>query len=102
MRLTYAPLGTPGMCDTTLVHVLPLSRDICKLPSSVPPHKTPAFTYDSAIAVRHGQATTPSFRESVVLSGVLPRIGCLSRSCLVVRSSPNRIHVSPRSVDLKR
>ncbi len=53
------------MVPTTFDQVLPPSRDICTLPSSVPTHSTPAFTGDSAIAVMQGHATTPSLRESV-------------------------------------
>src|SRR5579872_1744771 len=93
MRLTYPPLGTPCMRPTTLLQVLPPSRDICTLPSSVPTHNTPAFTGDSAIAVIQGHATTPSWRESVLRSTSLPRMVILLRSAPVVRSSPRRVQL---------
>src|SRR5580700_2178248 len=99
----YPPFGAPDMWLKTLLHVFPPSRDICTFPSSVPAHSTPARTGDSAIAVMHGHAATPSLRDSTPsVSTALPKISCLLRSALVVRSSPSTSQVSPRSVDLNR
>src|SRR5213593_43594 len=74
-RLTYVPLGTPFTLSATFFHVFPPSRVTCTLPSSVPTHSRSLFTGDSLMVVTAGQACTPSWRDSVNLSGTRPMIG---------------------------
>src|SRR5258708_566518 len=95
-------LATPGPLAATFFQLLPPSRDTCTLPSSVPTHSTFGVKGDSLNVVTVGYSCTPSCRESVFLSGVLPKICSLLRSTPVVRSPPRRVHVSPRSVDLNK
>ena len=48
-QLTHDALGSPGTLPTTFVQVLPLSRVIWTLPSSVPTQIVLAFFGDSLI-----------------------------------------------------
>src|SRR5436190_13749011 len=95
MRLTYVPFGTPFILSATFFQVLPPSRETCTLPSSVPTHRRSLFIGDSLTVVAAGHACTPSWRDSVNLSGTFPMIGSLSRSWPLVRSLPRRVQLSP-------
>src|SRR5271169_3030629 len=100
MRLTYVPLGRPEIFSATFFHDSPPLREICRLPSSVPAHRTAGLLGDSAITVTVPQEPTPSFGDRISRSGVRPITGILLRSTALVRSGPSLCHVSPRSVDL--
>jgi hypothetical protein len=95
---TQAFLGRPGTLPTTFVQVLPPSRVTCRLPSSVPTHRTSRFFGDSAIA------KIVQWFSAVELSMVSPPDSscfCLAGS-FVVRSGEIRSQLSPRSFERKR
>src|SRR5260370_18015387 len=79
-RLTYVPFGTPGTFDATFFQVFPPSRVTCTLPSSVPTHRTLTVSGDSLIVVMVRHSGTPSCRDTVFLSDLLPKIPRLLRS----------------------
>ena len=71
------------MFATTFFQVSP-SRVTCRLPSSVPAHRTPARTGDSLERRDGGKAATPSLRDSMVRSSTLrPMMLSVLRSTFV-------------------
>src|SRR5258705_13915825 len=86
----------------TSVKVMPPSRLIWTLPSSVPAHTTPGITGDSDTAMIVLYDTTPSFFDSCVRFPGTSITATVLRSIFFVRSSALATHVSPWLYDLNR
>ena len=79
--------GNPLMFLITFFHVLPPSRVICRLPSSVPIQITPGVMGDSAIA------RIVQWNSAAVLSVTIsPPDDCCFDLSLVVRSGLITVH----------
>src|SRR5262245_31895677 len=96
MRLTNASSRPPAAAILAVasLHVAPLSRVTCTLPSAVPAQMTPAVIGDSAIAEIANHGIPPPLPPSPC--------GRILSAGLVLRSGLIAFHVSPRSAERNR
>src|SRR6266852_5268174 len=100
MSPTNVPSFTPVIAPLSSVHEAPPSVVSCTLPSSVPTHRIFGSIGDSA-KFEISLMPSPSFRESLTSRLATPIISIESRSIERVRSLL-RVHVEPKSFDVKR
>src|SRR5438477_10110159 len=89
--VTHAFFGSPAMLAVTFVHVLPLSRVICTLPSSLPIQTRSWFFGDSAM-----QKIVVCISADELSTVTPPDCSCFCFcGSFVVRSGEMRSHVCP-------
>src|SRR5262249_14900779 len=100
MSPTKVPSFTPLIDALSSVHVVPPSVVSCTFPSSVPTQRIFGSSGDSA-KFEISLMPSPSLRDSLMSRFATPIISRLSRSIERVRSLL-RVHVDPKSFDVKR